>query len=222
MVQLSHPYMTTGKIIALTICSFVSKMMSLIFNTLSRFVTAFLPRSKNLLISWLQSPPAVILEAKKIKFVTVSIFPLSICHYVMGPDAMIFVFWMLSFKPAFSTLLFHLHQEALYFFFLFFKGSLVPLHFLPLEWYHPHAYLRLLMFLPPILIPACNSSSLAFLMMCSENRLNKQGDSRQPCHTPFSISCSIQDSNLLLLDPHTGFSGNRLGVWYSHLSKSFL
>ena len=80
MVQLSHLYMTTGKIIALTICSFVGKMMSLIFNTLSRFVTAFLSRSKNLLISWLQSPPAVILEAKKIKFVTVSVFPLSICH----------------------------------------------------------------------------------------------------------------------------------------------
>ena len=80
MVQLSHLHMTTGKIIALTICSFVGKMMSLIFNTLSRFVTAFLSRSKNLLISWLQSPPAVILEAKKIKFVTVSVFPLSICH----------------------------------------------------------------------------------------------------------------------------------------------
>ena len=80
MVQLSHSYMTTGKTIALTQQTFVSKVMSLIFNMLSRFVTAFLLRSKNLLISWLQSPSAVILEPKKIKSVTVSIVSLSICH----------------------------------------------------------------------------------------------------------------------------------------------
>ena len=72
-----------------------------VFNVLSRFVKAFLPRSTCLLISWLQSPSAVILEAKKIKFVTVSIVSPSICHEVMGPDAMILIFWMLSFKPAF-------------------------------------------------------------------------------------------------------------------------
>ena len=83
--------MTTGKIIVLTIQTFVSKVMSLLFNMLSRFVIAFLPRSKHLLISWLQSPSAVILEPKKIKFVTVSIVSLSICHEVMGPDAMILV-----------------------------------------------------------------------------------------------------------------------------------
>ena len=84
--------MTTGKTIALNIQTFVDQMMCLLFNTLSRFVTAFLPRSKRLLISWLQSPSAVILEPKKIKFVTVSTFPPSICREMMGPDAMVFVF----------------------------------------------------------------------------------------------------------------------------------
>ena len=92
MVQLSHPYMTTGKIIALTRRIFVGKVMSLLFNKLSRSVIAFLPSSKCLLISWLQSPSAVILEPKKIKSVTVSIVSPSICHEVMGPDAMILVF----------------------------------------------------------------------------------------------------------------------------------
>ena len=75
IVQLSHPYMTTGKTIALTRRTFVGKVMSLLFNMLSRFVITFLPKSKHLLISWLQSPSAVILEPKKIKFLTVSIFP---------------------------------------------------------------------------------------------------------------------------------------------------
>ena len=98
MVQLSHPYTTVGKTIALAIWTFVGKVMSLLLNTLSRFIIAFLPRSKHLLISWLQSPSAVILESKKIKSVTASIFSSSICHEVMGPDAMIFIFWMLSFK----------------------------------------------------------------------------------------------------------------------------
>ena len=91
-VQLSHPYMPTGKAIALTIQTFVGKVMSLIFNMLSSFVTAFLPRSKCLLISWLQSPSAVILEPKKIESVTVSIVSPSICHEVVGLDAMILVF----------------------------------------------------------------------------------------------------------------------------------
>ena len=101
-VQLSHPYMTTGKTIVLTRWSFVSKVMSLLFNVLSRFVIAFLPKSKCLLISWLQWPSAVIVEPKKIKSLIVSIVSPSICHKVMGPDAMILVFWMLSFKPTFS------------------------------------------------------------------------------------------------------------------------
>ena len=104
MVQLSHPYMTTRKTIALTIQTLVSKVMSLLFKMLSRCVIAFLPRSKHLLISWLRSLSAVILEPKKIKPVTVSIASPSLCYKVakMGPDATIFVFWMLSFKPPFS------------------------------------------------------------------------------------------------------------------------
>ena len=92
IVQHSHPYMTTGKTIALTRQTFVGKIMSLLFNMLSRLVKTFLPRSKHLLISWLQSPSAVILEPKKIKPLTVSIVSPSICHEVMGPDAMILVF----------------------------------------------------------------------------------------------------------------------------------
>ena len=92
MVQLSHLYMTTVKTIALTIWTFVSKVISLLFNMLSRLVIAFLPRSKCLLISWLQSPSAVILEPKKIKSVTASTVCPSICHEMMGPDAMILVF----------------------------------------------------------------------------------------------------------------------------------
>ena len=92
IVQLSHPYMTTGKTIALTRETFVGKVMSLLFNMLSRLVIAFLPRNKHLLISWLQSPSAVILEPKKIKSVTVSILSPFVCHEVMEPDAMISVF----------------------------------------------------------------------------------------------------------------------------------
>ena len=90
MVQLSHPYMTTGKTIALIRWTFVSKVMSLLFNMLSRLVIVFLPRS--LLVSWLQSPSAVILEPKKIKSLNVSTVSPSIYHEVMGLDAMIFVF----------------------------------------------------------------------------------------------------------------------------------
>ena len=92
MFKLSNPYMTTGKTIALIRQTFVGKVISLAFNMLSRFVIAFLPRSKCLLISWLQSPSAVILEPPKIKSDTVSTVSPSISHEVMGPDAMIFVF----------------------------------------------------------------------------------------------------------------------------------
>ena len=128
-VQLSHPYMPTGKAIALTIQTLVGKVMSLLFNTLSSFVITFLRRSKRLLISWLQSPSAVILEPKKIESVTVSIVSPSICHEVMGPDAMILVFecWVLS-------QLFHSPLS------LSSRGSLFPLHFLPYRWYHLHIY----------------------------------------------------------------------------------
>ena len=102
IVQLSHPHMTTGKTIALTRQTFVGKVRSQLFNMLSRLIITFLSRSKRLLISWLQSPSAVILEPPKNKVShCFHCFP-SICHEVTGPDAMIFIFWMLSFKPTFS------------------------------------------------------------------------------------------------------------------------
>jgi len=123
--------------------------MSLLFNILSRLVITFLPRSKHLLISWLQWPSAVILEPRKIKSATVS--P-SICYQVMVPDAMIFVFWMLSFKPTFSLSSFTFIKRL-------FSSSLSAIRVVS------SAYLRLLKFLPAILIPACASSSPAFLIM---------------------------------------------------------
>ena len=97
IVQLSHPYMTTGKTIALTRRTFIRKVMSLLFNMLSRFIITFLPRSKCLLISWLQSPSALILELKKIKSLTISIVSPSICPEMIGPDAMILVFLNVEF-----------------------------------------------------------------------------------------------------------------------------
>ena len=92
MIQLSYPYVAIGKTIALTIQTFVGKVMSLLSNMLSTLVIAFLPRSKYILNSWLQSPSALILEPKKIKSVTVSIVFPSICHEVVGPDATVLVF----------------------------------------------------------------------------------------------------------------------------------
>ena len=127
VVQLSHPYKTTGKTIALTRWVFVSKVMSLLFNMLPRFVIAYLPRSKHLLISWLQSQSAVILEPKKKESFTVSIVCPSICREVMGLDAMILVFWMWSFKPAFAPSLSS-------------RGSSVPLRFLSWGWCHLHIW----------------------------------------------------------------------------------
>ena len=152
MVQFSHPYMTTGKLIALTIWIFVGKVMSLLFNMLSRFIIAFLAKSKCLLISCLKSPSAVILEPRKIKPVTVSIFSPSIGHDMMGLDAMIFIFWMLSFKPAFSL-------SSFTFIKWLFSSSLLSALRMVLS-----VYLRLLIFLPAILIPACASSSPAFTL----------------------------------------------------------
>ena len=155
MVQLSHPYVTAGQTIALTRQTFVGKVMSLLFNMLSRLVVAFFPRSKHLLISWLQSPSGMILEPQKIKSVTVSIVFPSICHEVMGPDAMILVFWMLSFKPAFSLSSFTFTKR------LFSSSSLSAIRVVS------SAYLRLLVFLLAVLIPAFASSNLAFHMMYS-------------------------------------------------------
>ena len=133
MVQISHPYMTTGKTIALTRWTFVSKAMSLLFNILSRLVIAFLPRSKHLLISWLQSPSVVIFEPKKIVSHCFHCFP-SICYEVMGLDAMILVFWMLSFKPTFSLSSFTFIKR------LFSSSSLCAIMVVS------SAYLRLLIF----------------------------------------------------------------------------
>ena len=134
-VRLSHPYMTTGKTIALTRRTFVGKVMSLLLNVLSRLVITFLPRSKRLLISWLQSPSAVILEPQKIKSDTISTVSPSISHEVMGPDAMIFVYWMLSFKPTFSLSTFTFIKR------LFSSSSLSAIRVVS------SAYLRLLIFL---------------------------------------------------------------------------
>ena len=147
----------------------------MLFNMLFRLVIAFLPRRKHLLISWLQSPSAVILEPPKIKSVTVSIVFPFICHELMGPDAMILVFWMLSYKPAFSS---PLSVSS--------RDSLVPLCFSAIR-VVSSKYLRLLIFLPAILIPACASSSPAVRMMYSAYKLNKQSDNIQPWRTPFPI-----------------------------------
>ena len=155
IVQLSHPYMITGKTIALTRWTFIDKVTSLLFNMLSRFVITFLSRSKRLLISWLQSPSSVILEPRKIKSTNVSTLSPSICHEVMGLDAMMLVFWMLSVKPTFSLYSFTFIKR------LFSSSSLSAIRVVS------SAYLRLLIFLPAILIPACASSSPAFLMMYS-------------------------------------------------------
>ena len=165
IVQLSHPYMIIGKTIALTRQTFVDKIVSLFFNMLTRLFISFLPRSKHLLILWPQSPSAVILEPKNIKSLTVSTLSPSICHEVMRPDAMILVFWMLSFKPIFSLSSFTFIKRL-------FSSSLFSTTKVVSS-----ADLRLFIFLQAFLIPSCASSSLAFRMMYSAYELNKHGDS---------------------------------------------
>ena len=144
IVQLSHLYMTTGKTIALTGWTFVGKVMSLLFNMLSRLIIGFLPRSKHLLISWLQS---VILEPPKVKSVTVPTFSPSICNEVMGLYAMILVFWMLSFKQTFS-----------FSSFTFIKGLFSSSSLSLKMWCHLHIwgywYFSLQSWFQPVLIPA--------------------------------------------------------------------
>ena len=166
--------MTTGKAIALARWAFLGKVLSPLFNMLSCLFIELLQRRKHLLISWLQSPSAMILQPKKRKSVTVSIVSPSICHEIMRPDAMIFIIWMLSFKPALLTS-FTLIKR----FFSFSSLSAIRMV--------SSAYLRLLIFLTAILVPACASSSLAFSMMYSAYMLNKQGDNTQPWRTPFLI-----------------------------------
>ena len=169
MVHLLHLYMTTGKTIGwtiqtwdLTIALPLLAVMSLLFNMMSRSVIPFLPRSKHLLISQQQSLSAVILEPKKIKSLTVSTVSPSICHEVMGQDVMIFTFWMLSFKPAYSCSSFTFIKR------LFSFSLLSAIRMVSF------AYLRLLIFLLAILIPACASSSPVFHMTYSAYKLNKR------------------------------------------------
>ena len=145
IVQLSHPYMTTGKTIALTRETFIGTVMSLLSNMLSRLVITFFPRSKSLLISWLKSPSAVILEPRKIKSAILSTVSPSTCHEVMGPDAMILVFWTLTFKPTFPLSSFTFIKR------LFSSSSLSAIRVVSSE------FLRLLIFLPAL------DSSLCFI-----------------------------------------------------------
>ena len=178
IVQLSHPYMTTGKTITLTRWTLVGRVMSWLFNMLSRLVIAFLPRSKCLLVSWLQSPSAVILDPPPTHTHTNKIthcfhyFP-SVCHDMMRPDAMILVFWMLSFKPVFSL-------SSFTFIKILFSSSLLSAISVVSSAY-------LMLFLLAILILACDSSSLAFYMIYSAYKLNNQSDNIQPCHSSFLI-----------------------------------
>ena len=147
MVQLSHPYMTTGKTIALTRWTSVGKVMSLLFNMLSRLVITFLPRSKHLLISWLQSPSAVIFEPRKIKSASFQCFPIYLpwsdgtrCHDLR--------FLNVEFKPTFSLSTFIKRLLS--------SSSLSAIRVVS------SAYLRLLIFLPAILIPANNLLKILF------------------------------------------------------------
>ena len=151
--------------------TFVTGVKCLLFNMPFRLVIAFFPRSKCLLISWLQSPSVVTLEPKKIKSVSVSIVFPSLCHEVMGPDAVIFIFWMLSFKPTFSLSFFTFKR--------LFSSLLSAVRVAS------SAYLRLLIFLPAILIPACASSSPAFPMMYSLDLLLSQFGTSLLFHAQF-------------------------------------
>ena len=144
-----------------------------VFNMLSTLVITFLLRSKCLLISWLQSTSAVILQPPQNRQALFPLFP-SISDKVMGPDAIILVFWKLSFKPTFLLFSFTFIKRL-------FSSSLSAIRVVS------SAYLRLLIFLPAILIPASASSSPEFLMMYSAYKLNKQCDSRQPWCTPFPV-----------------------------------
>ena len=154
MVYLSHLYMTTRKSIPLTMWTFVGKVMSLLFHMLSGFVVAFLPRRKCLLFSCLQPPSTVILKPKKTKCGTISTFPPSVCHEVMT-GCHTLRFFNVEFQASLFTLLFSLIKR------LFSVSSLSAIRVIS------SAYLRLL-FLPAILIPACDSSSPVFCMMYSE------------------------------------------------------
>ena len=178
MVQLSYLHMTIGKNIALTIWTFISTVISLLFHTLSRFVITFLPRSKLLLIPRLQSSSASDFRAQEEE--NLPLLPFFPLLFVMKwwdqmPWPWVFFFLMLSVKPVFSLSSFTLIKR------LFSSSSLSAIRVVS------SAYMRLWVFLPAILIPACNSSSPAFSMMYSAHKLNKQGNNMQTCHTPLLI-----------------------------------
>ena len=177
---------------------------------LSRLVITFLPRSKRLLISWLQSPSAVIFEPPKIKPDTLSTVSPSISHEVIGPDAVIFVFWMLSFKPTFSLSTFTFSKR------LFSSSSLSAIRVVS------SVYLRLLIFLLAVLIPACAYSSPAFLMMCSAYKLNKQGDNVQPWRTLFPVwNQSVVPCPVLTVTSWTAYRFLKRQVRWSGIPISF-
>ena len=186
--------------------------MSLLFKMLSRFVIAFLPRSKCLLILWLQSPPAVILGAHENKGITVSIVSPSVWHEVIGQDAMIFVFLMLSFKPTFSLSTFTFIKRLLS------SSSLSAIRVVS------SAHMRLLIFLPAIWIPACASSRPAFHMMYSAYKLNKQGDNIQPwllSQFGTSLSFYVRFSNCCFLTCRQISQEAGQVAWYSHFFQNF-
>jgi len=163
MAQLSHPYMTTGKTIALTTQTPVSKVMSLYFNMLSRFVIPFHPKSKSFN---LMTAVTICSDFGPRKIKSVSIVSPSICHEVMALDAMIFVFWMLSFRPAYSPSSFTFIKRV-------FSSSSLSVIRVVSEVIDIFAYLRLLIFLPAILIPGCASSSPAFFVIYSACKISK-------------------------------------------------
>ena len=154
---------------------------------------------------------AVVLEPPKINYLTVSIVSPSICHEMIQPDAMILLFWMLSFNPLFPLSSFTFIKK------LFSSSSLSAIRVIS------SAYLRLLIFLPAILIPACASSSPVFLMMYSAYKLNKQGDNIQPWHTPFPIwNQSVVPRPVLTVASWSASRFlKRLVLWYSHLFQNF-
>ena len=195
--------------IALTTQTFVGKVMSLLLNMLSRLAITFLPRSKHLLISWLQSSSAVVLELQKIKSDTVSTVSPSISHEMMGPVAMVFVYWMLSFKPNLSLFTLTFIRRLLS------SSSLSAIRVVT------SAYPRYLIFLLAILIPVYSSSSPAFLMMYSACKWNKQGDNIQPWHTPFPIWTSGMGYLVSAQEIYYTLQIDRLG-FYANLEQMFV
>ena len=185
--------------------------MTLLFNTPSRFVRTFLLRSKHLLISLLQLPFTVVLEPEERKSVTASDFPHSICHEVMGPDFMVLVFLMFSFKPASFSSFTPIKK-------LFSSSSLSVIRVVS------SAHLRLLIFFPAILIPV-ESSSLGFHIMNSAYKLNKQSDNIVLSYSFLSfetVSCSMSDSKYRFLTYIQVSQESSKVVWYSHFFKYFL